>query len=165
MRGSVKRRRFLEAGIVAAGGSLVSCGRTGGGPYWRFFTAAEARCANAICEQIIPADDFPGASQAGVVNFLDVQLTRHYRKHRDAYRQGLAGVDEAARKRSGKPFAELAPEQQTEILTGADREVLIGTPVKRYFADPARAEDAIARTLADVQTFVRAAIDRSALKG
>jgi hypothetical protein len=84
-----------EAGIVAiAGGGLVSCGRTGGGPSWRFFTAAEARTVNAICSQIIPADDFPGASEAGVVNFIDLQLTKHYKKHRDAYRRGIANVDE-----------------------------------------------------------------------
>jgi gluconate 2-dehydrogenase gamma chain len=97
-------------------GVLVSCSGTGGGPYWRFFTAAEARTVNAICEQIIPADKDAGAAQAGVVNFIDLQLTRPYKKHQSAYRKGVAGVDAASRKRFGKPFAELAFERQTELL-------------------------------------------------
>ena len=76
----IQRRKFLGIGLTAtAAGMLVSCSRTGGGPYWRFFTAAEAKTVNAICEQIIPADNYPGASQAGVVNFIDLQLTRHYK--------------------------------------------------------------------------------------
>ncbi|HSW49931.1 MAG TPA: gluconate 2-dehydrogenase subunit 3 family protein [Bryobacteraceae bacterium] len=116
-RTSVKRRRFLELGLTAgAAGSLISCGRTGGGAYWRFFTVAEARTLDAIAEQIIPTDDFPGASEAGVVRFIDLQLTRHYRKHRDAYRKGIAGVDAASRERFQKPFADLPPDQQEEVL-------------------------------------------------
>ena len=114
---SIQRRKFLEMGLTAAtAGMLVSCSRTGGGPYWRFFTAAEARTVNAICEQIVPADNYAGASQAGVVNFIDLQLTRHHKKYQGAYRKGVAGVDAASRKRFGKPFAELAFERQTELL-------------------------------------------------
>ena len=33
--------------------------------------------------------------------------------------------------------------QQMEILTGYARDELIGTPFKRYFTDPDRAEDGI----------------------
>jgi gluconate 2-dehydrogenase gamma chain len=116
-RTSVKRRRFLKLGLTAgAAGSLVSCGRSGGGAYWRFFTSAEARTVDAICEQIIPADDFPGARQAGVVNFIDLQLTKPYRKHRDAYRKGIAGVEAASREHFQKPFADIPPDQQEEVL-------------------------------------------------
>jgi gluconate 2-dehydrogenase gamma chain len=71
---------------------------------------------DAICGQIIPADDFPGARQAGVVYFIDLQLTRHYRKFRDSYRKGIAALDKASSGRFGKPFADLAVERQTEIL-------------------------------------------------
>jgi gluconate 2-dehydrogenase gamma chain len=112
------RRRFLAIGVGAtAAGALVSCGRAGGGAYWRFFSAREAYTVDAICEQIIPADGYPGASQAGVVNFIDLQLTKSYRKYRDAYRKGIAGVDAASRRAFGKPFAELPLDRQTEILT------------------------------------------------
>ena len=113
----LNRRKFLHAGLTAAAvGNLVSCGRPGGGAYWRFLTAAEAKTVDAICEQIIPADQGPGASGAGVVHFIDFQLTKHYKKHQAAYRKGIADVDAASRGRFGKLFAELAKEQQTEIL-------------------------------------------------
>lgn len=114
----LKRRQFLEIGLtVTSSGALVSCGRSGGKVYWRFFTAQEARTVDAICEQIIPADAHPGASQAGVVRFIDLQLSKHYRRYRDAYRKGIAGVEAASRGRFGRPFTELPIEQQTEVLT------------------------------------------------
>ena len=141
-RSQVKRRRFLKAGIAAtAGGSLLSCGRTGGRPHWRFFTAAEARTVDAICAEIIPADAFPGASEAGVVRFIDLQLTRRYKRHRDAYRKGLADL-EAASLRRGKPFAELAPEQKLEVLTEIEEKsaeffaLIRAHTMQGYYGDP-----------------------------
>ncbi len=143
MRDSLKRRRFLGAGLSAtAAGVLASCGRTGGDPDWRFFTAAEARAVDAICEQIIPADTDPGARQAGVVNFIDIQLTKHYKRYQGAYRKGIAGVDAVSRKRFGKPFAELPSEQQAEVLTdlennGAEFFGLIRThTMQGFYGDP-----------------------------
>jgi gluconate 2-dehydrogenase gamma chain len=120
---SLQRRSFLEIGLTAgASGALASCGRRGGGPYLRFFSAEEARTVDAICEQIIPADAHPGARQAGVVNFIDLQLTRHYRKYREVYRKGLAGVEAASRSRFGRPFTDLPFGQQTEVLTEIDKQ-------------------------------------------
>lgn len=140
---SVRRRRFLKLGLTAgAAGSLVSCGRTGGGAYWRFFTAAEARTVDAISEQIIPADEFPGASEAGVVRFIDLQLARHYKKHRDAYREGVAGVEAASLERFQKSFADLPPDQQEEVL-GVIREkdpeffaLIRAHTMQGYYGDP-----------------------------
>lgn len=112
----LRRRTFLGAGVTAvATGSLISCAR-GTAAEWRFFTAAEARTVEAICEQLIPADRDPGAKQAGVVNYIDIQLTKAFRRHRAAYRKGLAGVDTASRAKFSRGFAELSPEQQREVL-------------------------------------------------
>ena len=140
---SLRRRKFLEIGATAtASATLASCGRTGGGPPWRFFTAAEARTVDAIAEQVIPADTDSGASEAGVVNFIDLQLTRRYRKHRDAYRRGIASVDAAGSKRFGKPFAELTPEQQTEVLTEIEEKdgeffaLIRAHTMQGYYGDP-----------------------------
>ncbi len=113
----IRRRAFLKTGLAAAAGSAAGCGRRGGGPYWRFFTPAEARTIEAICEQIIPADESPGARQAGVAFFIDLQLTRHYKRHQAAYRRGLAAVDAASLERHKKPFSELDFDQQTGVLT------------------------------------------------
>ena len=140
---SVRRRRFLKLGLTAgAAGSLVSCGRTGGGAYWRFFAAAEARTVEANCEQIIPADVFPGASQAGVVRFIDLQLTRHYKKYRDAYRKGVAAVETASIERFQKSFADIPSDQQEEVL-GVIREkdpeffaLIRAHTMQGYYGDP-----------------------------
>jgi len=46
----------------------------------------------AICELIIPADEDPGATQAGVVHYIDRQLTGKFREHQKSYREGLAAA-------------------------------------------------------------------------
>ncbi|MGA3095956.1 MAG: gluconate 2-dehydrogenase subunit 3 family protein [Bryobacteraceae bacterium] len=113
----LRRRTFLGAGLSAAMAATgVSCGGGGRGAGWRFFTAAEAQTVEAICEQIIPADRDAGASQAGVVDYIDIQLTRHFKRYQKTYRQGIAAVDRASRAKFGKRFAELAAGQQSEAL-------------------------------------------------
>jgi gluconate 2-dehydrogenase gamma chain len=124
---SVRRRGFLRiAGTATACGALVSCGRESTG--WRFLTAAEGRTLDAICEQIVPTDQTPGAAWAGVVNYIDRQLMGPYRRQQAAYRAGLAAIDEAAAAKSGKRFVELDAPQQTAVL-----ESLTG-PAKRFFS-------------------------------
>ena len=59
------RRRFVQlAGTATATGVLVSCGRRDSP--WRFLTAAEGRTLEALCEQIVPTDQTPGAAWARV---------------------------------------------------------------------------------------------------
>lgn len=55
-------------------------------------TEAEVRTLDAWCEALIPADDLPGASWARVPRFIDIQLTRKYRKHLPQYRAALAAM-------------------------------------------------------------------------
>ena len=117
-----KRRTLIGAGLSAAfAGSLVSLPRWIRNSPWRFFTPEEARTAEAICAQLIPTDRDPGAKEAGVVVFIDLQLTRHLRKYQGIYRQGLAAVHAAARTQFGCPFADLSSERQVEILTAAEQ--------------------------------------------
>lgn len=135
------RRRFVQAaGAVTAAGLLASCGRRNSP--WRSFTAAEGRTMEALCEQIIPSDQTPGAAQAGVVNFIDLQLTGPYRKHRNAYRRGLAALDQAARQAAGQPFAAFDPARQTGFLTnlqGDNRRffgMVVTHTMQGYYGDP-----------------------------
>ena len=82
------RRQFVAVGTLGGAAVAVGCtaGRQGN---WDFLSDAQARTLTAICDQIIPADDFPSASQAGVLTYIDRQLVRHFRRHQDAYRDGL----------------------------------------------------------------------------
>ena len=138
---SLRRRRFLRiAGTATACGALVSCG--GKTTPWRFLTAAEGRTLDAICEQIIPTDQTPGATWAGVVHFIDRQLMGPYRRQQNAYRIGLVAIDEAAAARFGKSFVSLDAPQQTAVLQtftgGAKRffSTVIAHTMQGYYGDP-----------------------------
>ena len=111
---TLSRRSFLQAAVAAAAAGGVGCGRNG--TPWRFFTVDEARTLAAITDQIIPADQDPGASWAGVVNFIDRQLCGPYKALRQTYRTGLTGVDQSSRGLYAKAFVDLASEPQIQVL-------------------------------------------------
>ena len=112
--GQVTRRQFVAAGALGSAALAVGC-KSGN---WEFLTDTQARTLGAICDQIVPADDFPSASQAGVLNYIDRQLMRHYRKHRGAYLEGLEQAEAMSRKRFGGELAGLSQQQQLEIVNG-----------------------------------------------
>ena len=117
---NLSRREFLElAALAAAAGGTLSC--SGTGVPWRFLDVHEARTLAAICDQIIPPDQDPGAEWAQVVNFIDLQLCGPYRKARKLYRDGLACVNQTSRAQFGKTFAELDNSQQIGILAGLEK--------------------------------------------
>ena len=137
----LRRRRFVQlAGTATATGVLVSCGRRDGP--WRFLTAAEGRTLEALCEQIVPTDQTPGAAWAGVVNYIDRQLMGPFRRQRDTYRGGLAALDQAAIQFAGAPFASLEPARQQALLSGLQGDlrrffgVVIGHTMQGYYGDP-----------------------------
>src|ERR1700719_1173224 len=138
----MKRREFLTVPAAALGGTLLYT--LAGEPFrlqaqngtvkvpLRFFTADEARVVTAACERIFPSDaSGPGATEAGVVIFIDRQLAGPY--GRDKYRytkgpwvesvpehgyQGKASPREIYRDGIAKlgDFATLSPAQQDERL-------------------------------------------------
>jgi len=138
----MRRRTFLGAGLsAAAAGTGISCAHFQGGA-WRFFTAAEAQTVDAICAQLIPADQDPGAREAGVVNYIDIQLTRPFKKHQAAYRNGIAGVDAASRAKFGKRFAELSGDGQVEMLNDVEErsaaffDLILNHARQGFYGDP-----------------------------
>lgn len=106
MRVKLDRRGFVAASVAAAAGCQAKRSP------WRFLSIAEAQTLNAICDRIIPPDSSPGAAQAGVVRYIDRQLTRHFRQFQPLYRQGIAAADRLA----GGAFNALRPAEQDEIL-------------------------------------------------
>ena len=120
----LSRRAVLKlsaAGLLGAGlGVGASIGltrwvRTTPCPY-RFFSVAEATLLIAICEQIIPRDDAPGATDAGVIHYIDRQLCRAFADHQAAYRLGLAAFGKTCLQVYKMPFEQLGFAQQTEAL-------------------------------------------------
>ncbi len=140
---AVRRRTLLGAGLsIAAAGSILSLPRWKGDSRWRFFSDDEARTVEAICAQLIPADRDPGAREAGVVNYIDLQLTRPFRRFQPVYRKGLAGLDAASRAKFRKPFVELSSDRQVAALGDAERnskkffELILAHCRQGFYGDP-----------------------------
>ena len=55
----------------------------------KILTPDEAAIVETLCDQIIPADDAPGARQAGVLYYIDRQLAGPLARFAPRYRAGL----------------------------------------------------------------------------
>jgi gluconate 2-dehydrogenase gamma chain len=123
----------------------------------RFFTAEEARVIQAAAERIFPTDDSgPGATEAGVIIYIDRQLASPYGKDKYRYTKGpwIESIPEhgyqgketpqeiyrAGIKLLGDGFADLPPEQQDSRLEGIQEsyffQLLRGHTVEGVFCDP-----------------------------
>lgn len=80
-----------------------------------FFTAPEYAMVERLTDLIIPADDTPGASDAGVSEFVDLMVSRDPALQR-RFRSGLGWLNMRVHKTWGKSFVTLKPEQQTTLL-------------------------------------------------
>ncbi|MXV95803.1 MAG: gluconate 2-dehydrogenase subunit 3 family protein [Gemmatimonadetes bacterium] len=87
-------------------------------------TPARARAMEALAEVIVPATDTPGASEAGVSEFVAALVDGWLDDDdRDRFLAGLDTVDPACRERFGSPFAECEPGEQAAFVRGLDQEV------------------------------------------
>jgi hypothetical protein len=83
----------------------------------RFFSANQEATLRRLAELIAPrSGERPGAVEAGVVEFLDFLLGASEERRRNLYRDGLNKLNDEARKRHGKPFAELSAGQAGALL-------------------------------------------------
>jgi gluconate 2-dehydrogenase gamma chain len=137
----MRRRTLLGLGVSAVAAPVISCSHAGGRT-WRFLTPQEAQTLEAVCAQLIPADRDPGAKEAGVVNYIDIQLGKAFRKYRQQYRGGLAALDADSRARFGTAFAGLAGAQQVDLLQGVERkspaffDLLLNHTRQGFYGDP-----------------------------
>jgi len=88
------------------------------------FTADEALALEAIVARLIPSDEHgPGALEAGAAHFIDLSLGDALAASREAYRAGLASIDEYARRVHGLRFADLEESDQDSVLETFERGV------------------------------------------
>jgi gluconate 2-dehydrogenase gamma chain len=133
------RRRFIVAGLA---GTAAGCAHSKSP--WRFFSVAEARTVEAVCAHIIPQDRDPGAVEAGVVVFIDRQLSGFYRPLRKTYQQGLAAIDRESISLAGHTFANLPAASQLDVLRRIERnpdtkpffDLLVAHTMQGYYGDP-----------------------------
>src|ERR1700742_3555506 len=98
-------RRTFVAGL-AASPALYS------GPLI-YFTNDEAKVVQALTNQIIPADDAPGAVAAGVVFYIDKQLAGPLSRYAPVYRKTIPMLQAACQQNAGAVFTDLPFERQT----------------------------------------------------
>jgi hypothetical protein len=82
------------------------------------FQGSEAETVAHLAERILPETDTPGARRALVHQYIDFVLAKGEAADRHRFREGLVSLDRSSADRFGKPFAELEPPRQDEILTG-----------------------------------------------
>src|SRR2546423_12234906 len=97
-------------------------------------SAHEARTAAAVFERLFPASaGEPGATDIGVVTYIDRALAGAYDDKLEVYRRGLAALDRSAHDVHGAPFADCAPARKGALIAGLERGELAGfhTPPQR----------------------------------
>ncbi len=102
----IGRRTFLAlaAAPIYAAGPLVT------------FTPAEAKLVASISDCVIPAGDGPGATEAGVIYYIDRQLSGPLQRFHEAYRTGIPRFESACHARHGRSFSDLDAESRTSFL-------------------------------------------------
>jgi gluconate 2-dehydrogenase gamma chain len=115
---SFSRREFVRLITGGAAAVLISFNTACKNKIsrWQYLHEGEITLLDAIVEQIIPTDDFPGGKWANVSNFIDKQLSSYYRIHQQAYRDGLAAFENKVVQMNGKKFEEIPFAEQTAIL-------------------------------------------------
>ena len=92
-----------------------------GAEHGAFFNHDDAATIAAFTERLMPgAPDKPGASDAGVLNYIDLALSGAYADLQDFYRRGLAQLDAHCRKAYSGPFQRLSAPQQDEVIAALE---------------------------------------------
>jgi gluconate 2-dehydrogenase gamma chain len=91
---------------------------------FEIFTPAEAVEVTAIAARIIPTDEEPGATEAGVVYFIDRALRTFASEDLPVYRTGLVTVNHSTVEMfpGVKLFSAATPEQQDKLLAELSRD-------------------------------------------
>lgn len=128
---AISRRAFLRSAGQAVKGSafalslpaiLVSCERAQearlSGADFSILSEAEALEFEAMAARIIPSDDTPGASEAGVVYFMDTVLSDNRERELELMRSGLLELQAQTAIQFDQPYFYLIDSVQQDHLLG-----------------------------------------------
>lgn len=88
----------------------------------------------SIAEQIVPTDAWPGGRDAGVADFIDIQLAGPYRRYRQDYSRGLAAIEHSCLTKYHARFENLSWDDQTGFLLDMQSGTLDGDDWKDGFS-------------------------------
>jgi gluconate 2-dehydrogenase gamma chain len=83
-------------------------------------SARQVQTLAALVDTIVPADDYPSGTEAGVLDHLDRQFGTDLTAAVAGYRAGLDALDAESHAVHGRPFAALVPEQRERLLWTVD---------------------------------------------
>ena|SRR6476659_1095983 len=96
----------------------------------------------AVVDCLIPPDDFPGAYEAGVCDYIEQLFQTDLAEHAEFFQAGIDAIDNEALATYNAPFAVLTRDQQTSILEGIESgaarffEMLVNITAEGYYSDP-----------------------------
>lgn len=105
----------------------------------------------AVIDCLIPPDDFPGAYEAGVCDYLERIFQTDLAAQAEFFFAGIDGIDAEALERCNESFANLTPDQKASILAAIESgdvktpwsispaqffEMLVNTTAEGYYSDP-----------------------------
>ena len=91
---------------------------------YRILSDDEASCLIALCEQIIPADEDPGATDAGVINFIDKQIALRFPEEKDFMKKGVDALEASCQALHKRKFEELDFDTQTTVVASMENNQL-----------------------------------------
>ena len=105
----------------------------------------------AVVNCLIPPDDFPGAYEAGVCDYLERIFQTDLAAHSEFFIAGINGIEAEALERFNEPFANLTPDQKVSTLAAIESsevktswsispslffEMLVNTTAEGYYSAP-----------------------------
>jgi len=110
------RREFIKTAGFLSGSLLLMPGCSSTQRKYIVFTDKEADCLIALCERIVPADDYPGATDAGVIHFIDKQLHLRFPEEKELFRKGIESLQAFCKTKYNRNFEELNMDLQINTL-------------------------------------------------
>lgn len=115
------RRDFIKRIGMLYGSILFypSCSKNSS--QYKVFTDDEAKCLITLCEQIIPADQDPGATDAEVIRFIEKQTSLRFPDELPLYQKGIAALQATCRGVHGVKFEKLSQGMQIETIQNMEQ--------------------------------------------
>ncbi|MFD1770604.1 gluconate 2-dehydrogenase subunit 3 family protein [Sphingobacterium suaedae] len=126
----MNRREAIQRVAMLIGGSVIGanlflegCTRPASKDVAALFEKDTVNLLGDLAEAILPKTSTPGAKEAGVGEFIPVMIRDCYNEtDQKAFLEGLANVDDRAKKEFGKKFQELTKEEQLQFVNKYDKE-------------------------------------------
>lgn len=116
----------------------------------KFFNIKQAATLEAIVDELVPPDDFPGGKDAGVLYFMDNALARWDQQARWDYVVGLEGINESSQIMFQKDFTGLTSDQKQQVLRAVEAGEAPGRIWTRFGPEEGRADAAASKRFFDL---------------